>query len=463
MGVAFTLLAEAWPAIASGVLCAAVALWLVVLNRRDAPTRAFAMMLLLVGILSAFSAVSVSANRGGDLQATLLLDAWNAVVDFAYLCWSVLFLARYLWPSSRVARARWTPWAVAAVVVALAAAALALPQLVETAHVNRDTGFVVVDSHGPIYLGRGAPQSLAIGLICALFVLRTPASGRAHERLLVSLGFALNGTFFAYRTITLLFGAAGALPDFTMPATDPFSLPSIWFTSPVGLLMLPVLVWALVRIARTRRLRRLAVTYLGLLAATVAFYATYLVLRMQALQPASNLAIAATGVAFLLTPLLVGYTLLRHGAFDIQVRLKWSISRGAVAAIFLGFFFVVAQLVQGFFSQSGTNWIVGGVAAGLLLLALHPIQRFAERLASAAVPGIQPVSALAASERDSIFLRQAQMAWADGQLSLKERSMLEDLRRQLGISPDEALKLEHKSAPPGSPKAPKPPKPLRRA
>lgn len=35
------------------------------------------------------------------------------------------------------------------------------------------------------------------------------------------------------------------------------------------------------------------------------------------------------------------------------------------------------------------GFVVGGVAAGLLLFAIHPLQRVAERVADAAMPGVR--------------------------------------------------------------------------
>jgi hypothetical protein len=88
---------------------------------------------------------------------------------------------------------------------------------------------------------------------------------------------------------------------------------------------------------------------------------------------------------------------------------------------------------------------VGIVAAGALLFALTPLQHAAERVASAAVPGAKPVAAMSGADRARLYREQARFMWQDGQLSEDERRALLHLRDQLGLSRDEAARLEEEA------------------
>lgn len=144
-------------------------------------------------------------------------------------------------------------------------------------------------------------------------------------------------------------------------------------------------------------------------------------------------------------PVVVTYGLLRTRVFGLDLSVRWTVSRGTIAASFLAAFFVAAQLAESFL-QTRYDWVAGSVAAGLLLFALAPLQRAAERVAERAVPNTKPVASMSDAERDAFYRDLLKAAWADGNLSREERRVLETARERLGIPPERAHALEGEAA-----------------
>jgi hypothetical protein len=141
--------------------------------------------------------------------------------------------------------------------------------------------------------------------------------------------------------------------------------------------------------------------------------------------------------------LVLAYAVVRHQLLGIEVKVRWTIQKSTVAAIFIGVFFVVSESAQQVFSgQFGP--LAGIVAAGGLVFALAPLQRAAERLASAAVPvvaaGPEP---LVKSRRDEVYRRALRVALRDRRLLPEERIALGDLAEELGIGAGKAMALMH--------------------
>jgi hypothetical protein len=147
------------------------------------------------------------------------------------------------------------------------------------------------------------------------------------------------------------------------------------------------------------------------------------------------------GLWRLALPAVAAYALLKHGLFDIDLRLKKTLYRGTVALSFLAVFFVVAQIMQNYLSQT-LGFLVGGIAAGLLLFALQPVQKFAERFADVIMPNTRPIETLVPDQRRQIYHSQVSLAWADGVLDRSERRLLDDLRERLGLTHEEAALIE---------------------
>jgi hypothetical protein len=144
------------------------------------------------------------------------------------------------------------------------------------------------------------------------------------------------------------------------------------------------------------------------------------------------------GIARILMVLLLGYAILRHQLLGFDIKLRWTIRQGTIVAAFVAVFFTASELAQAFLSDKLGPYL-GITAVGLLVFALAPLQRVAERLASAAVPD---VASMQEAERIQLYREQALAAWADGRLSAKEREILEVARRRLRIEVQQAHEIE---------------------
>lgn len=132
--------------------------------------------------------------------------------------------------------------------------------------------------------------------------------------------------------------------------------------------------------------------------------------------------------------------ILRAQLFDIRIRLRWTVRRGTVIAIFAAFFLATVDVVQNLLSDS-LGLLVGIVATGLLLFAIQPIQRVAERLSKATVPLTEGPDALASRKRE-VFRSALEGFLRDATLTARERRALQHLQLELGISNAEAQRLE---------------------
>lgn len=97
-----------------------------------------------------------------------------------------------------------------------------------------------------------------------------------------------------------------------------------------------------------------------------------------------------------------------------------------------------------FFSNKGVLW--GGLATGLLLFAVAPLQRVSERIADRVMPGVKPVHQMSRDEKASFYRRQILFAWADGRITSDERQMLDFARESLDLSRKGAEALEREIA-----------------
>lgn len=138
---------------------------------------------------------------------------------------------------------------------------------------------------------------------------------------------------------------------------------------------------------------------------------------------------------------IVAWALLRGRLFDIDNKVRITIRASTVGAVFLGIFVIVTQVASGFF-ESTYGWAFGGLAAGAALVALHPIQRVAERVATAAVPPPPAPGGLAHPDRVAAYRRVLADAYGDGTVDKTERRMLDTTRDALGLSVEDAARIE---------------------
>jgi hypothetical protein len=140
---------------------------------------------------------------------------------------------------------------------------------------------------------------------------------------------------------------------------------------------------------------------------------------------------------------LLSYAVLRVHLLDIDLRLKLALKGTTLTSFFVAAFLIVSQLVQNITSQF-LGYIGGAVAAGVLLFALHPLQRVADRMANAAMPRVTDSPDYIHSRKEAVFSAALEGALQDGSITDKESGILMRLQLELGIANSEARTLEAK-------------------
>ena len=137
---------------------------------------------------------------------------------------------------------------------------------------------------------------------------------------------------------------------------------------------------------------------------------------------------------------LITYGILKTQLFDIDLRIRWTIRQSTVAAAFVAVFYVVTEGADRVLASELGNWI-GLLASGLLIFFLAPLQRFGERVASAAMPNTRNTPEYAAYRKLQVYEAALEDALPGG-ISDKERALLNHLRESLEIAPEDATALE---------------------
>jgi len=137
---------------------------------------------------------------------------------------------------------------------------------------------------------------------------------------------------------------------------------------------------------------------------------------------------------------LIAYGILRTQLFDIDLRIRWTIKQSTLAAIFVAVFYLVTEGADRLLSSELGNWI-GLLASALLVFFLAPLQRFAERIATLAMPNTQDTPEYAAYKKLQVYEAALDEALPGG-ISVKERALLNHLRISLEIATADAEALE---------------------
>lgn len=137
---------------------------------------------------------------------------------------------------------------------------------------------------------------------------------------------------------------------------------------------------------------------------------------------------------------LIAYGILKSQLFDIDLKIQSTIRQSTVAAAFVTVFYLVTEGADRLFESEFGTWF-GLVATALLMFALSPLQRMAERVSQAVMPNTTDTPEYAAYKKLQVY--EAALADAlQGGISVKERTLLNHLRDSLGIAPADAEALE---------------------
>jgi hypothetical protein len=413
---------------AAGGLLLLLAAALLVVKFNSRVNRAFALYLLLEGLVILFLNVARLRGETDPNDLWLRLTGYAAIVLPLALAW---FLVAYRTP--RAGRGA----TVAGLALLLLAATAAI------AHAADPCAFTCIDADGEAEAGplvflfalKFVLQAL-IALLLAGDVARGRAGVRHRAVFLVAVAFGVLAYFESGLQVLLV-------------ALEPLSsgyAPGLWIAAarlaafPAFALAL-LAVGVLARTAHTRRTGRRHVMLLsGALAATTA---TILYVGLAPALDAANWGTLLSGFWRILMPAVVTYALVRHRLFDIDLKVRASLVVALVAGIYGGTYFLVSEGLEGLVSNRfGT--LAGLAAAGLLTLLARPITGWARRLAKYVVPGVSHLDS--AEDRESIYQSQYLLLMEDGTLTPKERRVLDQLMRQLGISQAKARSLEAKLA-----------------
>lgn len=139
---------------------------------------------------------------------------------------------------------------------------------------------------------------------------------------------------------------------------------------------------------------------------------------------------------------LLTYAVLRMQLFDIDLKLRFAIQHSTVGAMIAGAFLIGSEVLERFVPVEGT--ILGVGAALLIVVALRPVQGFAERLAGGIMPGVEDTAAYLEARKLEVYRAAVEGAIQDGRVTDAERAILDRLRQQLAIAPDDADALERR-------------------
>ncbi len=337
-----------------------------------------------------------------------------------------------IYPRKRPLARHWWVWA--ALIAGLAASEFMFlldNALVVTRAPRADGTFAFV-ANGPLRLVV-VVQQIAYAGLSLLFArdhAREPPGPLRHGLLLVSIGWGLFGIYLLPNNV------AGLLRNGFQDGWDVVYLIVDAFTFAFAFAALWVIRAAARRDANGPvRMRRV-------LAAYSLAVATGIGAGVWSRDFVGNLALDElfNGLWKLAIPLLVSYALARGQLYDIDLKVKWTLRQSTVAGVFIAVFFIVSEFAKEIFSSS-VGPILGILATGLLVFAIAPIQRMADGVAGAAMPGVKNTAEWRAGRKRELFKGSLRLALADRVITRAEERHLADLAAHLALDPRSALAM----------------------
>lgn len=146
------------------------------------------------------------------------------------------------------------------------------------------------------------------------------------------------------------------------------------------------------------------------------------------------------GGIYLLYVLLLTYGVLQAQLFDIQLRIKFALRQSTVAAVITGAFFVGSELLEEVIPVD--SLLLGVLGAAACVLALRPIKVLAERVANRVMDDVEDTPAYLAGRKLLVYRSALEGIYEDEVVTDKERRILVNLQKNLGISDEDAARLE---------------------
>ncbi|MBW3582180.1 MAG: hypothetical protein KY455_03680 [Euryarchaeota archaeon] len=396
----------------------ALAAWILLLRPSDRLHRALSLFLLFRGLVEGIAAFLLT---GPDVLDRLLSYAIIAV-PFAALNLGIVFHRRYYGPARhglplhRIAR-----WSVLIAVVT-----------VETLYLL-DHGLwfdTIRFQQGPLsLLQEVTPLSyVVVALLVGRLALGRPGHTTRHALALFALGFALQPTFDV--TYFLLINVWAGLD------TSGIGIAAL-VVELVSLFLLGVFILML---HRAGMYRYALATIMPAITAVTAFLLLYL------RSPYSF--VTATTIAavwHLALVVLAVYAVLKFQLFDIDLKVKSAVQKGAITAGIATILFVVSELLEDTFAGDAPL-LFGVLAAGIIALALRPFLVLSERLADRILPGVEDSPDYRDTRSRDLYTAAVEGAYQDTEITGGERQMLDSLRSGLGLDAIEADMIEARVA-----------------
>jgi hypothetical protein len=141
---------------------------------------------------------------------------------------------------------------------------------------------------------------------------------------------------------------------------------------------------------------------------------------------------------------LVAWGILQYQLFDIELRLKRGLQRSLVASALASGFFVLSYTLEQLIEVN--SFVLGLVIAAGVTVVFQPLHRAAGRLTDRMMPGVEESAPYLSDRRRDVYRNAVEAALLDGEVTDRERAILEQLQNSLGILPIEADEIEVSAA-----------------
>jgi hypothetical protein len=115
--------------------------------------------------------------------------------------------------------------------------------------------------------------------------------------------------------------------------------------------------------------------------------------------------------------------------------------RAIIATAFIAVFYAVSELAAVWLSDLLGN-VIGLLCTGVLIVLIDPIQRVAKRASDVAMPNTESTPQYEAYRKLQVYEAAVETALQEGDVSDRERRMLESLIESLRIDPEAAERVE---------------------
>ena len=149
----------------------------------------------------------------------------------------------------------------------------------------------------------------------------------------------------------------------------------------------------------------------------------------------------AQAIAFSVYFLFLAYGVLRWQLFDIDLKVKLVLRQSTVVAMVAGGFIVASETLESMVPVSGTALSIA--VAVVILILLRPMHRFALGMTDRLMSSVQNTPEYLDARKNAVYRATLEGAVEDGIVTDMERRILDRLREELGISPDDAAAIEN--------------------